>query len=76
MGKRQDHSSPEPQPMSTAKAEVRELLDELPDDCTMEDIQYHLYVRDQIRKGLWSLENEPTYTQEEVERAVARWLTD
>lgn len=76
MGETKDRSSPEAQPMRTAKAEVRELLDELPDDCTMEDIQYHLYVRDQIRKGLWSLENEPTYTQEEVEQAVAQWLTD
>ena len=74
--KKHDPSTPDPQPMSTAKAEVRELLDELPDDCTMEDIQYHLYVRNQIRQGLWSLENEPTYTQEEVEQAVARWLTD
>lgn len=61
--------------MSSAKAEVRELLDELPDDCTIEDVQYHLYVREQIKKGLWSLENEPTYTQEEVERSLSRWLT-
>lgn len=62
--------------MNTAKAEVRELLDELPDDCTIEDIQYHLYVREQIRQGIWSLENERTYTQDEIERDVARWLTD
>ena len=30
--------------MNTAKAEVESLLQRLPDDCTMEDIQYHLYV--------------------------------
>lgn len=71
-----DQPPPERQPMNTAKAEAREVLDELPDDCTMEDIQYHLYVREQIRQGLWSLENEPTYTQDEIERDVARWLAD
>ena len=32
----------EKQPMQTAKQDVRELLDHLPDDSTIEDIQYHL----------------------------------
>jgi hypothetical protein len=30
--------------MSTAKEEVQALLNSLPDDCSLEDIQYHLYV--------------------------------
>lgn len=60
--------------MSTAKAEVLELLGDLPDDCTAEDILYHLSVWNQIRQGLWSLENEPVHTHEEVERSVSRWL--
>lgn len=60
--------------MKSAKDEVREVLDLLPDDCTMDDIEYALHVRESIRRGLWSLENEPTYTQEEVEAAVAEWF--
>jgi hypothetical protein len=60
--------------MKRAKDEVRQVLDLLPDDCTLDDIRDALRVRTSIRRGLWSLENEPTYTQEEVERAVARWL--
>jgi hypothetical protein len=76
MADKNDQPSPGNRPMNTAKAEAQEILDELPDDCTMEDIHYHLYVREQIRQGLWSLENEPTYTQDEIERDVARWLTD
>lgn len=63
--------------MKRAKDEVRQVLDRLPDDCTMDDIRYALHVRTAIRRGLWSLENEPTYTQEEVEqrrRPVARDL--
>ncbi len=30
--------------MGTAKKEVEALLNNLPDDCSLEDIQYHLYV--------------------------------
>jgi hypothetical protein len=56
--------------------EVREVMDDLPEDCTVIDILYALYVRGQIRQGIWSLENEPTYTQEEVEQSLSRWLTD
>ena len=34
--------------MSTAKNEVQSLLEKLPDDCTLEDIQYHLYVVEKV----------------------------
>ena len=37
--------------MHTTKQDVRELLDQLPDDSTIEDIQYHLYVLEKIRRG-------------------------
>jgi len=30
--------------MHTAKEEVKLLLDKLPDECTLEDVQYHLHV--------------------------------
>jgi len=38
--------------MSTAKEEVHALLTKLPDDCSLEDIQYHLYVIEKVRDGL------------------------
>jgi hypothetical protein len=37
--------------MSTAKEDVATLLRKLPDDCTLEDIQYHLYVLEKIARG-------------------------
>jgi hypothetical protein len=37
--------------MSTAKEEVQLLLSKLPDDCSLEDIQYHLYVIEKVRNG-------------------------
>jgi hypothetical protein len=62
--------------MKSAKDEVREILDLLPEDCTIEDVQHHMHVRARIREGIWSLENERTYTQEEMEGMVAQWLAD
>ena len=34
--------------MSTAKEVVEALLSKLPDDCSIEDIQYHLYVIEKV----------------------------
>ena len=38
--------------MKTAKEEVRDLLEKLPDDASLDDIQYHIYVCQKIQKGL------------------------
>ncbi|MEP6887212.1 MAG: hypothetical protein ABI945_02710 [Nitrospirales bacterium] len=38
--------------MGTPKEEVKRLLDQIPDDSTFEDIQYHIYVREKIERGL------------------------
>ena len=35
----------------TTKDKVRELLDRLPDDCSLEDVQYHLYVLQAVARG-------------------------
>ncbi len=35
----------------TTKQAVIELLDKLPEDCTLDDIQYHLYVLQTIERG-------------------------
>lgn len=61
--------------MSKAKDEVRTLLNNLPDDCTIEDIQYHLYIAEKIQKGIQRSQNEQTYSQEEAERKFSKWLS-
>lgn len=61
--------------MSTAKAEVEALLKKLPDDCTLEDIQYHLYVLGKIQRGLEVADAQGTLTQEEVEQRLSKWTT-
>jgi hypothetical protein len=62
--------------MGTVKEEVEALLSKLPDDCSIEDIQYHLYVIEKVRKGLDSADAEGTLSQEEVERRLGKWLTE
>ena len=61
--------------MSTAKDEVKALLDKLPDDCSLEDVQYHLYVVEKINRGINRAEAEGTLHQDEVERKLSRWTS-
>ena len=60
--------------MSTVKEEVRSLLDKLPDDCSLEDIQYHLYVVEKINRGIDRAEREGILSQDEVERRLSKWM--
>ena len=60
--------------MQTAKQEVQQLLEELPDDATLEDIQYHLYVKQKIAQGLADVAAGRVLSQDEVEQRFAKWL--
>jgi hypothetical protein len=61
--------------MSTAKTEVESLLKKLPDDCSIEDIQYHLYVIEKVRRGLERADSEGTLSQEKSEERLKKWIT-
>ncbi|MCX5894415.1 MAG: hypothetical protein NTZ51_01085 [Proteobacteria bacterium] len=60
--------------MLTAKEEVKKILDHLPDDVSYEDIQYHIYVREKIERGLNDIRNGNVLSQEEVEKRMSKWL--
>ena len=62
--------------MATAKEEVNQLLGKLPNDCSLEDIQYHLYVLEKVRNGLEAADTKGGITQEEVEARLSKWLTE
>jgi len=59
--------------METAKEEVQRILDSLPHDASLEDIQYRIYVRQAIAAGLSDVDQGRVVSQEEVERRMARW---
>jgi predicted transcriptional regulator len=60
--------------MIPAKDEVRRLLELLPDDTSLEDIQYHIYVRQKITRGLEEVEAGRTLSEEEFEARMSKWL--
>ena len=58
--------------MRTANSEVESLLNSLPEDCTLEDSQYHLYILEKVKAGLERAEREGTLTQEGGDGATRR----
>ena len=57
------------------KETVRNLLDQLPDDCTLDDVLYHLYVIQSIDRGLKDVEAGRTISHEQVAKELRRkWL--
>lgn len=60
--------------IKTAKDEVRELLETLPEDATLEDAQYAIFVRQKVQSGLDAARRGDTASQAEMETRMARWL--
>lgn len=60
--------------MSAAKEEVMRILEHLPEDASLEDIQYHIYVRQKIENGLADVEAGRTISEEEFDRRMEKWL--
>ena len=58
--------------MATAKEQVRKLLDVLPEDASLEDIQYHIYVRQQVDRGLADVEAGRVVSHDEVVRRLSK----
>jgi hypothetical protein len=59
--------------MNPAKADAQALIEKLPEDCTMEDIQYHLFVLEKIRNGT-DRAQQSTLTMEQAEERLSSWL--
>ena len=62
--------------MNSIRQKVESLLNQLPDDCSIEYIQYHLYVLEKVRQSLNAASLENTIPQEEVEGLLNKWLIE
>lgn len=60
--------------MNAAKEEVLHILEGLPDDASLDDIQYHIYVRQKIEHGLKDAEAGRTLSEKEFDQRMAKWL--
>jgi len=58
----------------SAKEEVIKIIEELPNNVTLEDIIKELSVKSKIEKGLTQLNNEESYSHEEVKEKLTKWL--
>ena len=58
-----------------AKQEVEAMLSTLPDSCTLEDIQYHLYVVEKVRNSERAAEREGVLSHEEVTERMKKWTS-
>jgi hypothetical protein len=59
---------------TTPKEQVRTILNHLPEDCSLEGIQYHLYVLETIERRLELARPERLIPQSEAEAKLATWL--
>ena len=59
---------------TTAKQIALEIVQALPDDCTLGDAAYRLYMRHLVEEARQDVREGRVSTQEEVEREAARWL--
>lgn len=59
--------------MLTAKEDLLKFVGELPDDATLEDIEYYLYVRRKIDHARAAIARGEEISQEEVERRMKQW---
>jgi len=61
--------------MNSPKSEVASMLKALPEDASLEDIQYHLYVLEKVKRGLGRAETEIAISHEDAKARLEKWLT-
>jgi len=59
---------------NSIKDEVISLIKKLPEDITLEEIMYHLYVKQQIMEGLQDIEQGKVYSLKEIKEISKQWI--
>ena len=59
---------------ATIKELLLNLVENMPEDVTWDDIQYQMYVCEAIEKGLQEMEESDGIPQEEAERIMDSWF--
>lgn len=58
----------------TVKEKVLDAISRMPDDSTLDDIGYRLYVLESIETGLADLDRGDFLTHEQAGQELSRWL--
>ena len=59
---------------TSAKEAALRIIQQMPDDSSLEQLMYELYFRKRVDRGLRELQEGKTISHEEVKRSVAKWL--
>ncbi len=59
--------------MQTVKAEVINMIQSLPDNSTIDEISYHLYVRSKVERGLKAVDEGRFVSETDAEERIAEW---
>jgi len=62
--------------MIAVKQEVQDMIKNLPDNCSYEDIQYHLYVIEKVKKGIERAKKGEVVSDKNAREKMAKWLLD
>ncbi|KIM06965.1 MAG: threonyl-tRNA synthetase [Sulfurovum sp. FS08-3] len=62
--------------MVAIKQEVQNMIQNLPDNCTYEDIQYHLYVVKKIKNGMNRAKKGEASSHKDAKERMAKWLSN
>ena len=60
--------------MSSVKRAVLDLVKQLPESCTLEDVQHQLYVRQKVQRSLDAAAAGHTQSHEQVKKRLSKWL--
>ena len=58
----------------TVKQQVQEILEQLPEDCSFEDVHYRLYVVETIKNRAEMAERGEFASDAEVQQRLSKWL--
>lgn len=61
--------------MSSAKSEVTQLLETLPEESSLEDIQYHLYVLNKVNRGRERAASEGALSHDQATERLSKWTS-
>jgi hypothetical protein len=59
--------------MLTIKQQVLDVVNSLPDNCTMDDIRYNLYLRRKVEEGIRAADAGEVFTTEQAIDEVRKW---
>ena len=62
--------------MSAAIKEIKKMIRKLSENCTDDDVQYHLFVLEKIKKGLTRAEQGEILSHDTAKQILTKWLSD